>query len=50
MTTNVTTPHFLDLLPVEVTVSVKAIEFIVLPFSIAFVVGMYKGVEINHPG
>ena len=50
MASNNSSPNLLDLLPPEVAVGIKSIEFLMLPFSLAFVVGMYKGVEINHPG
>jgi hypothetical protein len=42
--------HFLDTFPYKMTLAVKAVECAILPFLVGFVIAMYKGIEINHPG
>jgi hypothetical protein len=42
--------HVLDNFPYEMGLASKLVEAAILPFLVAFVIGMYRGIEINHPG
>jgi hypothetical protein len=42
--------HVLDNFPFELSLAAKLVEVALLPALIGLVVGMYRGIEINHPG
>ena len=42
--------NILDNLPYEMGALAKSVELITLPIFTGFVVGFYRGIEINHPG
>jgi len=50
MNTNNSTQHILDDFPYEMQLASKVVECVILPLYIGFIIGMFKGVEINHPG
>jgi hypothetical protein len=41
--------HVLDNFTFEMVLAAKLVEAAILPLLAAFVVGMYRGIEINHP-
>jgi hypothetical protein len=42
--------HVLNNFPYEMGLAAKLVEAAILPFLVAFVIRMYQGIEINHPG
>jgi hypothetical protein len=42
--------HVLDNFPYEMGLAAKLVETAILPFLVGFAIGMYRGIEINHPG
>jgi len=36
--------------PEEMQLASKSVEFLILPLFLGYIIGMFKGVEINHPG
>jgi hypothetical protein len=42
--------HVLDNFPYEMGLAAKLVETAILPFLVGFTIGMYQGIEINHPG
>jgi hypothetical protein len=44
------THHIMDDFPHEMQLASKSAEFLILPLYIGFIIQMFKGIEINHPG
>ena len=42
--------HVMDDFPDSLGFVSKSVEFLILPILAGFVVGMYRGIEIGHPG
>jgi hypothetical protein len=42
--------HVMDNFPYEMGLVLKVVEFLICVLYFGFVVGMYRGIEINHPG
>ncbi len=40
----------MDDYPYELSTALKSVECLILPINIGFIIGMFKGIEINHPG
>jgi hypothetical protein len=50
MSSNDSSLHIMDEFPEEMQLASKAVEFLILPLFLGYIIAMFKGVEINHPG
>ncbi len=50
MSSNNSSLHIMDEFPEEMQLASKAVEFLILPLFLGYIIAMFKGVEINHPG
>jgi hypothetical protein len=50
MNTSNSSHHLMDNFPAEMGLAIKSVEVFILPLYVGFLIGMFKGIEINHPG